>query len=81
MLRNEAGKTHRMVSSMMEQLSMFDYKETMSPLASRLRPESLETFVGQKHLLGERREDHPGQYHCQKDQRRLCEFQRRYQWH
>lgn len=30
---------------MMEQLSMFDYKETMSPLASRLRPESLETFV------------------------------------
>ena len=25
----------------------------MSPLASRLRPESLETFVGQKHLLGE----------------------------
>ena len=37
---------------MMEQLSMFDYKETMSPLASRLRPESLETFVGQKHLLG-----------------------------
>ena len=36
----------------MEQLSMFDYKETMSPLASRLRPESLETFVGQKHLLG-----------------------------
>lgn len=38
---------------MMEQLSMFDYKETMSPLASRLRPESLETFVGQKHLLGE----------------------------
>ena len=52
MLRNGAGKTHRMVSSMMEQLSMFDYKETMSPLASRLRPESLETFVGQKHLLG-----------------------------
>lgn len=36
----------------MEQLSMFDYKETAAPLASRLRPESLETFVGQKHLLG-----------------------------
>ena len=36
----------------MEQLSMFDYQETASPLASRLRPESLETFVGQKHLLG-----------------------------
>lgn len=36
----------------MEQLSMFDYKETAAPLASRLRPESLDTFVGQKHLLG-----------------------------
>ena len=36
----------------MEQLSMFDYKETTAPLASRLRPESLDTFVGQKHLLG-----------------------------
>src|SRR5699024_9093687 len=31
---------------------MFDYKETASPLASRLRPETLDTFVGQKHLLG-----------------------------
>lgn len=36
----------------MEQLSMFDYKETAAPLASRLRPVSLDTFVGQKHLLG-----------------------------
>ena len=36
----------------MEQLSMFDYKETAAPLASRLRPETLDTFVGQKHLLG-----------------------------
>lgn len=36
----------------MEQLSMFNYKETAAPLASRLRPESLDTFVGQKHLLG-----------------------------
>lgn len=40
---------------MIEQLSMFDYKETASPLASRLRPESLDTFVGQKHLLGKGR--------------------------
>lgn len=31
---------------------MFNYKETAAPLASRLRPESLDTFVGQKHLLG-----------------------------
>lgn len=36
----------------MEQLSLFDYKETASPLASRLRPETLDSFVGQKHLLG-----------------------------
>ena len=36
----------------MEQLSMFDYTEAASPLASRLRPETLDTFVGQKHLLG-----------------------------
>lgn len=36
----------------MEQLSMFDYKEAVAPLASRLRPESLDTFVGQKQLLG-----------------------------
>ncbi len=40
---------------MMEQLSMFDYKETAAPLASRLRPDSLDTFVGQRHLLGEGR--------------------------
>lgn len=39
---------------MMEQLSLFDQmKECQAPLASRLRPESLEEFVGQKHLLGE----------------------------
>ncbi len=37
----------------MEQLSLFDYKETASPLASRLRPDTLDGFVGQKHLLGE----------------------------
>lgn len=36
----------------MDQLSMFDYKETAAPLASRLRPETLDAFVGQKHLLG-----------------------------
>lgn len=38
----------------MEQLSMFDSQETTyHPLASRMRPESLEGFVGQSHLLGE----------------------------
>ena len=36
----------------MEQYSLFDDRKTANPLASRLRPESLEEFVGQKHLLG-----------------------------
>lgn len=37
----------------MEQLSLFDNREKTAPLASRLRPESLEEYVGQEHLLGE----------------------------
>jgi putative ATPase len=38
----------------MEQLSMFDHEQGKnSPLASRLRPNDLMEFVGQKHLLGE----------------------------
>ncbi len=37
----------------MEQMSLFDYQEIESPLASRLRPSSLDEFVGQKHLVGE----------------------------
>lgn len=35
-----------------EQLSIFDNRETANPLASRMRPETLEEFAGQKHLLG-----------------------------
>ncbi len=31
---------------------MFDDRETGAPLASRLRPESLDEYVGQKHLVG-----------------------------
>jgi len=38
---------------MMEQLTLFDYREQTAPLASRLRPESLDEYVGQKHLIGE----------------------------
>ena len=38
---------------MMKQLSLFDSQPAaQSPLASRLRPESLDDFVGQEHLLG-----------------------------
>ena len=36
----------------MEQMTLFDDRGRSNPLASRLRPESLEEFVGQKHLLG-----------------------------
>lgn len=41
------------VGNMMEQMSMFDDREVNNPLASRLRPQNLNEFVGQKHLLGE----------------------------
>ena len=37
----------------MEQMSLFDDRTVSAPLASRLRPETLEEYVGQKHLLGE----------------------------
>lgn len=36
----------------MQQMSLFDNREDFSPLASRLRPNQLEDFVGQKHLIG-----------------------------
>ena len=37
----------------MEQQSFFDSRAASTPLASRLRPRTLEEFVGQKQLLGE----------------------------
>ena len=36
----------------MEQMSLFDDREVYNPLASRLRQEDLDGFVGQEHLLG-----------------------------
>jgi len=36
----------------MRQHSFFDNREQTNPLASRLRPETLEDYVGQEHLLG-----------------------------
>ncbi len=36
----------------MEQISMLDDREHGAPLASRLRPETLDEYVGQKHLVG-----------------------------
>ena len=36
----------------MYQLSLFDDREKTAPLASRLRPHSLEDYVGQEHLIG-----------------------------
>lgn len=37
----------------MEQRYLFDRQEGTRPLASRLRPQTLEEFAGQEHLLGE----------------------------
>ena len=38
----------------MEQFSLFDQKrDELSPLADRLRPETLEEYAGQEHLVGE----------------------------
>jgi putative ATPase len=37
----------------MQQQSLFDNRETNAPLATRLRPLTLDEYVGQKHLLGE----------------------------
>lgn len=37
---------------MMEQISMLDDRGKSAPLASRLRPETLDEYVGQKHLVG-----------------------------
>ena len=34
------------------QMSLFDDREQSSPLASRLRPETLDEYVGQQHLIG-----------------------------
>lgn len=39
----------------MEQLSLFDDRSHSNPLASRLRPRTLDEFVGQKHLIGKGR--------------------------
>ena len=36
----------------MEQMSLFDDRGQSAPLATRLRPDSLEDFAGQEHLLG-----------------------------
>ncbi len=46
-VQDRKGKEHKM-----EQLSLFDDRKTNAPLASRLRPETLDEYVGQKHLLG-----------------------------
>ena len=36
----------------MEQMTLFGSDRAMTPLASRVRPDSLEEFAGQEHLLG-----------------------------
>ena len=67
----------------MEQLSLFDSQETYHPLASRVRPEDLEEFAGQEHLLGAAGggQDHAGGDHCPQDPCQVHQFQRGYQRH
>lgn len=36
----------------MEQISLFDLPDNAAPLADRLRPQKLEDYIGQEHLLG-----------------------------
>ena len=36
----------------MEQLSLFDNRGQTAPLASRLRPDNLDEYAGQQHLIG-----------------------------
>lgn len=36
----------------MEQINLFDISENTAPLASRLRPDTLDEYIGQKHLVG-----------------------------
>ena len=74
---------------MNEQLSLFDNERELTPLASRLRPESLGDFAGQEHLLGPgrllrqlilgtsgRRQDDAGPHHRQEDKSGFYRFQR-----
>lgn len=37
----------------MEQITLFDNRQETIPLANRIRPQKLEDFVGQEHLLGQ----------------------------
>ena len=37
---------------MNEQLTFFDTTPTFQPLAARLRPQTLDEVVGQRHLIG-----------------------------
>ena len=37
----------------MEQMTLFDNNRVTTPQASRLRPSSLDDFVGQEHLVGQ----------------------------
>ena len=42
-----------LIGEFMEQITLFDNRQETSPLASRIRPQKLEDFVGQEHLLGQ----------------------------
>ena len=54
-------------------MDLFDYmretsKEKEGPLASRLRPKTLDEVVGQQHIIGKDKLLYPGQGDCQYNQ-------------
>jgi putative ATPase len=53
MIMFERQSLERIGGYIMEQQSFFDDRSLTNPLASRIRPGSLDEFVGQEHLLGE----------------------------
>ena len=51
-IRRAARLFYQMEEFAMEQMTLFGNNRAMTPLASRLRPDSLDNFVGQQHLVG-----------------------------
>lgn len=52
-IRHAVNVIHRDEVKKMVQESLFDDRDMSDPLASRLRPRTLDEYVGQQHLLGE----------------------------
>ena len=62
---------------MSDQMNLFEEQETGggAPLASRLRPETLDEYVGQKHLVGPGKKDDTGSDHRTPDESAIYRIQ------